>query len=209
MFEGLNRAAQKNSPINADDVRSFKPQDISDAEFNQFIERMNNSDAYYLSNIQLTAFDNMIDIDKIETYLTAMEEAQTIAQSKGYQSVDDLFVDEFEKFKERLADGSNSTCATISLQINQTMTMTRQAFRGTLSVTNGNTEVPMRDVKLKLKVTNMQTGAMATAKEFEMHTESLKNFANGISPHRVASISRLLKVCLWHSLPTTGIIIVR
>ena len=176
MFEGLNRAAQKNSPINADDVRSFKPQDISDAEFNQFIERMNNSDAYYLSNIQLTAFDNMIDIDKIETYLTAMEEAQTIAQSKGYQSVDDLFVDEFEKFKERLADGSNSTCATISLQINQTMTMTRQAFRGTLSVTNGNTEVPMRDVKLKLKVTNMQTGAMATAKEFEMHTESLKNF---------------------------------
>ena len=175
LFVGLKKAAQKGS-LNADELRIYKPQDISDAEFDQFIERMNNSEMYASSGDYASTSENIIDFDNLAKQFSEMEEAQATAQTKGYQSVGDLFLDKLSMLQEHLADGSNSTCATISLQINQTMTMTRQAFRGTLSVTNGNAEVPMRDVKLKLKVTNMQTGAMATAKEFEMHTESLKNF---------------------------------
>ena len=73
-------------------------------------------------------------------------------------------------------EGSTSVCSTVSLKLSQTMTMTRQAFRGTLTVFNGNESAAMRDVKLDLKVTNSVTGEVATSHEFQINAESLDGF---------------------------------
>ena len=70
----------------------------------------------------------------------------------------------------------NSVCASITLQFNQTMTMTRQAFRGTLKVHNGNAEGEMEDIVLQLEVRNAQDGTIATSREMEIHAESLDGF---------------------------------
>ena len=108
--------------------------------------------------------------------MSEIDEA-VLRDSKGeYAGVGDLFEKETKAFIKRLEEKGSNTCATISLQIDQTMTMTRQAFRGTLTIANANKNSSIDGAKLKLNVTNMRTGIVATAKEFEMHTESLKNF---------------------------------
>lgn len=73
-------------------------------------------------------------------------------------------------------ENSKSVCSTISLKLSQTMTMTRQAFRGTLTVFNGNETMSMKDVKLALLVTNKNTGEVATSHEFQINAESLDGF---------------------------------
>ncbi len=166
----------KNAQLNANALMSYKPQDISIADFNKFIERINNTRTF--ENVGNTS-DNMIHSDVLRQLTNSMKaiDEKVADETKGkYLNIADLFVKETDLFVKRLQEQSSSTCATISLQIDQTMTMTRQAFRGTLTVTNGSKSQPMTDVKLKLNVTNRQTGLTATAKEFEMHTEKLQMF---------------------------------
>ncbi|MBQ2589441.1 MAG: hypothetical protein II576_09345, partial [Prevotella sp.] len=166
----------KNAQLNANALMSYKPQDISIADFNKFIERINNTRTF--ENVGNTS-DNMIHSDVLRQLTNSMKaiDEKVADETKGkYLNIADLFVKETDLFVKRLQEQSSSTCATISLQIDQTMTMTRQAFRGTLTVTNGSKEQPMTDVKLKLNVTNTQTGLTATTKEFEMHTEKLQMF---------------------------------
>ena len=70
---------------------------------------------------------------------------------------------------------TQSVCVTVKLQFKQEMVLTRQAFRGTLTVNNGNDEAAMENVKLLLKVTD-EDGNVATAHEFQINTESLDGF---------------------------------
>lgn len=70
----------------------------------------------------------------------------------------------------------NSVCASITLQFNQTMTMTRQAFRGTLKVHNGNAEGEMENIILELEVRNAQDGVISTSREMQINVEALEGF---------------------------------
>lgn len=73
------------------------------------------------------------------------------------------------------SDNSNSVCSTITLSFKQKSVMTRQAFRGTLTVNNGNDAIPMTDVKLNLEVRDMN-GNLTTSHEFQINSESLEGF---------------------------------
>ncbi len=48
--------------------------------------------------------------------------------------------------------GDNAVCASVTLQIDQKLVMTREAFRGTLSLFNGHESEAMKDVNLQLTV---------------------------------------------------------
>ncbi|MBP5769972.1 MAG: DUF5006 domain-containing protein [Bacteroidaceae bacterium] len=74
----------------------------------------------------------------------------------------------------------HTVCATISLQFSQKMTMTRQAFRGTLTIYNGNDTIAMRDVKLHLVVKD-ENEVVATSHEFEIHGESINGFTGDVN----------------------------
>ena len=76
-------------------------------------------------------------------------------------------------------ESSQSVCSTITLKLSQTMTMTRQAFRGTLTVFNGNASGAMRDVRLSLTVTD-PNGKIASSHEFQINAESLDGFTGEV-----------------------------
>lgn len=77
------------------------------------------------------------------------------------------------------SDESPSICSTVTLSFKQRNVMTRQAFRGTLTVNNGHETVAMQDVKLNLEVRDMN-GNVATSHEFQIDTESLDGFAGNL-----------------------------
>ena len=95
----------------------------------------------------------------------------------GYSSMTDAFENVYLNYRKHYEDmSSSSVCASITLQFKQTMTMTRQAFRGSLIVYNGNEETPMSNVNLHLTVSNNATGQAATSHEFQINVESLDGF---------------------------------
>ena len=72
-------------------------------------------------------------------------------------------------------ESSNSVCSTITLSFKQEMVMTRQAFRGTLTVNNGDAVNEMKDVKLNLEVKD-EAGNVATSHEFQINADSISGF---------------------------------
>ena len=173
MYNVLKAVSAQNGQCSVESLKPVQPENVTDAMMARFVERLRNTDDFKATN---TAHDNMISNATIQKYLKWIEEAEQEAHQLGYASCEDMWNTESDLFVKETEKGSNSVCSTITLQINQTMTMTRQAFRGTLTVYNGSKTQAMKDVKLTLNVTNLATGQVATAKEFEMHTESLVGF---------------------------------
>lgn len=69
----------------------------------------------------------------------------------------------------------SGVCSSISLKFTQTITTARQAFRGTLTVFNGNQTTAMKDVKLKLIIKD-EDGNVASEQQFAVKNESLELF---------------------------------
>lgn len=163
----------ENDVLNPNSYIDVKPDRISKEELFSFIERLNNTDV--LMKTGKIDSDNFIRQDILKQYYSDILAAENMSKEQGYASTNEMWLVESEKTMERLTDASNSVCATISLQLSQTMTMTRQAFRGTLTVFNGNEENAMENVRLNLEVRD-DAGILATSHEFQINMESLDGF---------------------------------
>ena len=73
-------------------------------------------------------------------------------------------------------ENSNSVCSSVTLSIKQEAVMTRQAFRGTLTVNNGHPTKAIQDLKINLEVRD-EDGMLATSHEFQINPESLIGFS--------------------------------
>ena len=163
--------------LSPDKYIQYMPSDVSVGMFNAFIERLNNTTRYQNDGIQS---ENRIKFDILNQYFSNIIEAENESKSLGYSSTGELLAKETEKVMERLNEASNSVCSSITLKFTQTMTMTRQAFRGTLTVFNGNEEKAMEDVRLNLEVRG-EDGTLATAHEFQINAESLNGFTGELN----------------------------
>ena len=156
----------------------FCPEGISSEQFTAYVERLYNTTL--VNNGKTPISDNYIDEDVITSCMELIVASENIAIEKGYESSADLFERESEIFLENLEMQSSSVCASITLQFEQSVVMTRQAFRGTLTVYNGHETAAMTDVKLNLEVRDSE-GALATAHEFQINAESLNGFAGELA----------------------------
>ncbi|MBQ3631038.1 MAG: Ig-like domain-containing protein [Prevotella sp.] len=168
----ISNAGREMATVDFEDV---KPMAVNEAQMEAFVERMNNKLDFEKTG---ALHENMIHSEVLRQCADSIMSADEEAQILGYISLQDMWETATNDVIRRLSENNSteSVCATISLQINQTMTLTRQAFRGTLTVFNGNEEFPMTDMKLRLNVTNLATNQVVTSHEMEMHTESLKGF---------------------------------
>lgn len=154
--------------ITKDDLLKYKPTAISYAMIDTFIDRWNNSISGIASN-------NIIDLEKIKQYNETINSVLEYVTIKGYETIADYYKVVYDKFDKNLNASHSSVCASITLQFSQKMTMTRQAFRGTLTVFNGHETEAMRDVKLTLEVKD-EDGNVATSHEFQINPENLTGF---------------------------------
>lgn len=156
-----------------DDLLNVKPEAISVDDFRHFIERLNNTTK--IAKGESVVGDNFISQELVQEKLTIMRECEDQAKLLGYSSIGELMDVEYNKLLTNLTESQNSVCSSITLQFKQTMTMTRQAFRGTLTVFNGHESVAMKNVQLTLEVKD-EEGNIATTHEIQINTESLDTF---------------------------------
>lgn len=163
--------------IDFNEYINVKPAEISLATLEKFIERLNNTTKFYEDG---ESSDNYIDAEKLNRYIADIISAEEESVSKGFASTSDMYKDAYDECKTKLDEGQSSVCASISLQFSQKMVMTRQAFRGTLTVFNGNESTAMTDVKLSITVMD-EAGNVATSHEFQINPETLNGFDGNLS----------------------------
>lgn len=156
--------------LTADNYIKYKPQNVTKVQYYKFIERLNNT------ALAKTDDGNYIDLSKVAGYVNEINSANEQSVLMGYESTTDMLRKEYALLKGRLEEFSSSVCSSITLQFTQKMVMTRQAFRGTLTVFNGNEQEAMKDAKLTLTVTD-EKGNIAMSDKFQVNLENLKGFA--------------------------------
>lgn len=155
--------------VSVDNLRLYKPSSVSEQDLILFVQKWQNTFNTKSSE------ENVIDIDELVRWGNDIIDLENEVKEYNYSSFGEMLDKEYRLLMENLDENNNSVCASISLQFSQTMAMTRQAFRGTLTVQNGHESVAMQDVKLDLVVSD-EDGVIATSHEFQINPESLNGF---------------------------------
>jgi hypothetical protein len=145
------------------------PSTVSTAEANEFIDRWNRTAQYWGQGIYTAAqvpagqSTDFLDVGALQTAFNAAKSAELVSQANGY-------VDPLAEMQAALTTVQNDlaglgVCATVRLQINQTATLTRAAFTGTLSITNSEGTGAMTNVVMNINITDAQ-GNPANGKFF-------------------------------------------
>lgn len=155
--------------LNPSDLLPYKPSSVSNKQMEAYVERMRNS------ALDIEA-DNAIDMQHIKEIYLQMKARHDKAVEMGHDGLDGMWADLLNDYVRCYSEASAHVCSSVTLQIKQTVTMTRQAFRGTLEVVNAHEFTAMENVVLTLDVKNMETGALVTSHEFQINAETLKGF---------------------------------
>lgn len=152
-----------------DDVLKFRPQNLPEPLFHDYYLRQKQYNNELPESVK----------EELNKCMTIIHSSEETFRQMDYISSGDYIHRNFESVWNKLQEASSSVCSSITLQFSQTMTMTRQAFRGTLTVFNGNETTAMKDVKLNLEVKD-SSGKLTTSHEFQINTENLDNFTGDL-----------------------------
>ena len=159
--------------IAMEEIELYKPDNITNEVFAAFIERANNTTRRSLGQ---TVVGDYVDLNVIDECRSRILKSVEAAKDLGYDGISDMIVDSYTQLLDGYDDERQSVCASITLSLSQTMTMTRKAIRGTLNIQNGHETGNMSDIKLKLAVLD-ENGNVVGSDIMHVAAESLKGFA--------------------------------
>lgn len=131
---------------------------ISEDYINNFTQRWNTTIIAWDLGIfsPNTQYPDIVDKVKIKEYQNIMDQLVVYTTNRGFISVNEMYSNvfkEIEEFQEEKEDEDASVCATVTIEFPQRLTMTREAFEGTLSI-NNSSEKSIKEIKLDLIVKN-------------------------------------------------------
>lgn len=136
---------------------------------------------------QMKALIQHVNVDDPEPYVNGLNTVcdsigtfLSLAHQKGCEDMWDYFSEALDTYQGHFEEEQSSVCSSITLQFSQHMTMTRQAFRGTLSVYNGHATTALQNARLELIVKDAD-GNEATSHEFQINLEKLQGFTGTAS----------------------------
>ncbi len=162
----LTEMTSKTGIPEGSDLYKYKPSNVPDNAYHAFIKRWNNT----LRGIRVADGDT-IRTEKLGEALLKIVDSEEAAVEYGYSSVAELHTQEVEIVNESLEEGQQSVCASVTIQFSQTMTMTREAFEGTLTIDNGHETIAMKDIHLDLIIKN-ENGEICN-NLFQINTKAL------------------------------------
>lgn len=147
------------------------------SRWNTTIEAWNNT--VFSPNTQ---YPDIVDQVKIDEYLATIEALNAHTFQKGFVSVVEMYnsdIKAIEDFKEEKSKDEASVCATVSIEFSQNITMTREAFEGTLKI-NNSSDKTIKDINLDLIVTD-EFGEDKTHL-FQINKEAFLNGTGAVTP---------------------------
>lgn len=132
---------------------------FTDIYIDKFCDRWNSSiDAWNIGILSPNKeYPNIISKDSLVQYKLEIENFNKYVNNRGYDSAEKMLQDDldfFEELNNELQESNKpSVCATISVRFSQKMTMTREAFEGTLEINNSSSK-EIKNINLNLVITD-------------------------------------------------------
>ena len=150
-----------------------KNANIADFSLRNYVERLRNTWSKedgrgYISDNHM---DEAVVADILKTRQNCVEKLVNL----GIATWTDLMGSARKDMLQYMETQSENTCAQVKLEIQQKLVLTRQAFRGTLTIENGASNA-IEDILVDVNSTNMETGFMATSREMQISIEKIEGF---------------------------------
>ena len=150
-----------------------KSANIADFSLRNYVERLRNTWSKedgrgYISDNHM---DEAVVADILQTRQNCVEKLVNL----GIPTWVDLMGSARKDMLQYMETQSENTCAQVKLEIKQKLVLTRQAFRGTLTIENGSSNA-IEDILVDVNATNMETGFMATSREMQIAIEKIEGF---------------------------------
>lgn len=150
-----------------------KNANIADFSLRNYVERLRNTWSKedgrgYISSNHM---DEAVVADILKTRQNCVEKLVNL----GIATWTDLMGSARKDMLQYMETQSENTCAQVKLEIQQKLVLTRQAFRGTLTIENGSSNT-IEDILVDVNSTNMETGFMATSREMQISIEKIEGF---------------------------------
>jgi len=150
-----------------------KNANIADFSLRNYVERLRNTWSKedgrgYISDNHM---DEAVVADILKTRQNCVEKLVNL----GIATWTDLMGSARKDMLQFMETQSENTCAQVKLEIKQKLVLTRQAFRGTLTIENGSSNA-IEDILVNVNATNMETGFMATSREMQISIEKIEGF---------------------------------
>ena len=138
-------------------VNQYTRNPLPRSELERLIARWNRTIDYNAMGI-FTAADvpaglstDFIDVEKVEAYTASAVTAIAEVEQYGYPSLEEAFGAAFVVWLESLATPGQGLCTTLTIQLEQTVTLERQAFEARLILDN-ETEFALESVRLDFQI---------------------------------------------------------
>jgi hypothetical protein len=174
----VNNYLSIDSTTQIDIKNKMKGYELSVTAINDFFLRWNTSIEALNKNILApnATYPSIINWNKIKEYSDIISEANNEAISREYVSVDDMYEKTFADLEEVLDQQSQAVCASVKVQFSQQLTMTREAFEGTLEIFNGHPTDSMKLLSVEIQITD--ANGIPANDLFEIQTQSLSNLSD-------------------------------
>ncbi|MBK9255356.1 MAG: hypothetical protein IPM42_07710 [Saprospiraceae bacterium] len=151
--------------------------DIAETKIARLITKWNNSLIAWSNNVYSpdSVFQFIMDKTVIDSFQTIMDLAVNYSQDNGFSSIDSMYIislNTISNYNLQTDPNINPVCASVGISLSQKLTMTREAFEGTLKVFNGNPTTAMDSIKLDLVILNEE--GVFSNDLFEIETTSLE-----------------------------------
>ena len=152
--------------------------DISPATLQSFFDRWNTSIQARSENVLSpnAQYPSIVNWNLIEAYSDSLIDNHNYAVSKGLSSVEYMHTSSIESLNEIIDGQKDDVCASVAVQFNQQLTMTREAFEGTLEVTNGHPTDAMKNISVNIQITD-ENGTPSNGL-FEIQPQTPTNLAD-------------------------------
>lgn len=146
---------------------------IADFSLRNYVERLRNT--WSKEDGRGYISDNHMDEAVVADILKTRQKCVEKLVNLGIPTWTDLMGSARKDMLQYMETQSENTCAQVKLEIKQKLVLTRQAFRGTLTIENGSSNA-IEDILVNVNATNMETGFMATSREMQISIEKIEGF---------------------------------
>jgi hypothetical protein len=130
--------------------------DISSQEIDDFCNRWNKTLEAWSRDIKAPTaeYPNIINKNDLEAYDVKRDLLIKRTKDRGFMSASEMYEQDLKDIQKYIDEKSqaSSVCASVTVKFSQKITMTREAFEGTLTLNNGSDTSTIKDLNLDLLI---------------------------------------------------------
>ena len=181
---------QDSIPVHYQDtiIQQMSGYEIQPATIQQFFNKWHTS--LHAKSIGVlepnTQYPAIINWNLARAYSDSILAINDSAIELGYLSIDDMYQQQRNDLDEIIENqNGQAVCASVKVQLSQQLTMTREAFEGTLEIFNGHPTDAMDSITVNISITDMN--GVPSNGLFEIQTGTLTNLSDVTGTGNISS----------------------